>query len=94
MKLDAAGSALLYATYLGGNGKDIAGVLALDPSGNAYIAGSCYGGGFPITQGAYSAYYPSGAGSVPFVAKIDTTGSPGPPELNPSVLNAARSMTA
>jgi photosystem II stability/assembly factor-like uncharacterized protein len=39
-KLNASGSSLVYSTYLGGNGDDSATGLAIDSSGNAYIAGS------------------------------------------------------
>ena len=38
-KLNAAGSALVYSTYLGGGGNDSAITIAVDPSGAAYVAG-------------------------------------------------------
>ena len=38
-KLNAAGSAFLYTTYLGGNRRDIITGLAADPNGNAYVTG-------------------------------------------------------
>ena len=37
-KFNSAG-ALLYSTYLGGVNVDIANAIAVDPAGNAYIAG-------------------------------------------------------
>ena len=39
VKLNAAGSALVYSTYLGGNGSDTGAGIAVDSSGNAYVAG-------------------------------------------------------
>jgi gliding motility-associated-like protein len=39
IKMDANLNNLLFATYLGGNNDDAAYVLALDPSGNIYVAG-------------------------------------------------------
>jgi hypothetical protein len=36
-KLNAAGSALLYSTYLGGSGQEFAGGIAVDASGNARV---------------------------------------------------------
>ncbi|MEW6735833.1 MAG: SBBP repeat-containing protein [Acidobacteriota bacterium] len=38
-KLNSTGSNLIYATYLGGSNSDIAGSIAIDANGNAYIAG-------------------------------------------------------
>lgn len=38
-KMNAAGTALIYSTYLGGNADDNATSLAIDSTGNAYIAG-------------------------------------------------------
>src|ERR1039458_7914086 len=39
VKLNATGSAALYATLLGGSGTDQAQSLALDPAGNVCVAG-------------------------------------------------------
>jgi len=38
-RLDGAGSALAYSTYLGGNANDAGNGIAVDGAGNAYIAG-------------------------------------------------------
>ncbi|HVR09765.1 MAG TPA: SBBP repeat-containing protein, partial [Thermoanaerobaculia bacterium] len=38
-KLDAAGSAIVYSTYLGGSGLDQGWGIAVDGAGNAYVAG-------------------------------------------------------
>ena len=46
-KLNAAGSAFIYSTYLGGIGSDLALALALDSSGNAYISGQTLSTDFP-----------------------------------------------
>jgi uncharacterized protein (TIGR03437 family) len=58
MKLNAAGSALVYASYLGGRtdleggqGDDLARALAVDAVGNAYITGTP-AEKFPVTSGA------------------------------------------
>ena len=76
-KINAAGSALLYSTYVGGSESDGAGGIALDGAGNAYIAGAASSPDFPTTPGAFqttchacAAYYDDA-----FVAKINNTGS-------------------
>jgi hypothetical protein len=57
-KLNPAGSALLYSTYLGGTGDDGAQCVALDASGNAYVAGWTNSHNFPITGGAFQTTLP------------------------------------
>jgi Calx-beta domain/Beta-propeller repeat len=73
MKLNAAGSDLLYATYLGGSGFDLGLSLAIDSSGNAYLTGRVESRDFPTTQGALRTTSdiraPYGDG---FVTKINT----------------------
>jgi len=50
-KLNPAGSALVYATYLGGNSIDYGNAIAVDSSGSAYVAGGTSSPDFPITAG-------------------------------------------
>ncbi len=79
-KLNAAGSGLVYSTYLGGANRDLGAALALDPAGNAYVGGSTESPDFPTTPGVLNPTY---IGSVPripggggdgFVTKIDPAG--------------------
>ena len=51
-KLNPGGSALVYSTYLGGSTQDSAQAIAIDSSGNAYVAGQTYSSDFPVTSGA------------------------------------------
>jgi hypothetical protein len=72
-KFNASGSALIYSTYLGGSGYDVATSIALDPTGNAYVAGYNYLAGFPTTLGAYQT-----ASKGPydaFISKLNASGS-------------------
>jgi hypothetical protein len=53
MKLNSAGSALVYSTYLGGStNSDIARAIALDADRNTYLAGETRSGDFPTTPNA------------------------------------------
>jgi len=68
VKLNPTGTALVWATYLGGGGNDRANAIAVDAAGSAYIAG--YGSiGFPVTPGAFRTEC-CGA----FVAKLNAAG--------------------
>src|SRR5436190_497650 len=54
-KLDAAGSALVYSTYLGGSDSEeaLGHGIALDGTGAAYVTGSTYSTNFPVTSRAF-----------------------------------------
>ena len=49
-KLNPAGSALVYSTYLGGSGGDIAGSITLDKGNRAYITGETSSTNFPTAN--------------------------------------------
>jgi hypothetical protein len=51
LRLDASGSVLVYATYLGGPGPDTFYGIAVDAAGNAYVTGQA-SRGFPVTADA------------------------------------------
>jgi len=68
VKLNPAGSALLYATYLGGTGADAASALALDSTGSVYVAGGTVSLDFLATSGAFKT--PLSHGRDVFATKI------------------------
>jgi hypothetical protein len=74
-KLNAAGSALVFSTYLGGSGNEKAQGVAVDASGNAYLAGGTFSSDFPVTSGAFQTSYGSGAFDA-FVAKFENLALP------------------
>ena len=49
-KLNPAGSALAYSTYLGGNGNDFTLTVAVDSAGNAYVTGDTDSTDFPTAN--------------------------------------------
>jgi hypothetical protein len=71
-ELDAAGSALVYSTYLGGSENDGGNGIAVDSSGNAYVVGGAGSPDFP----AVNPLQPNScaAGGV-FVGQLNPTGS-------------------
>ncbi len=73
-KMNSAGSALLFATYLGGEGVDAAYDIALDSSNTIYIAGETRDATFPTTAGRYMAATENSSSDA-FIARFDSTGS-------------------
>jgi YVTN family beta-propeller protein len=53
VKLNPAGTALEYSTYLAGSNWDEAWAIAVDVAGNAYITGQTQSPDFPTTPGAF-----------------------------------------
>ena len=69
-KINAAGDALVYSTYIGGNNDDDANSIAVDSAGNAYITGHTDSTDFP-TQNPLQAR--GGLGDA-FVVKLNGNG--------------------
>jgi len=72
VRLNAAGSGLVYSTYFGGRGTDLQYGFAMDPSGNAYVTGITNSSNFPVTPGAPNATYAGGPFDA-YVAKLNLT---------------------
>jgi hypothetical protein len=71
-KVNSSGTAIAYSTYLGGNGDDLAYDIAVDTSGNAYVAGSTSSANFPVVNSLQAAL--KGTQDA-FIAKLDAAGS-------------------
>ena len=71
-KLNPAGSALVYSTFLGGTSPDETFGIAIDGARNAYVTGETTGN-FPTTAGAFDTT--ANGGSDAFVAKLNPAGS-------------------
>ncbi|MGC1905218.1 MAG: SBBP repeat-containing protein, partial [Candidatus Acidiferrum sp.] len=82
-KLNSAGSALIYSTYLGGFGADWGTAIAADAAGNAYVTGTTNSpvipgnGDFPTTPNALQPHLGGGdfGTNNAFVTKINPNGS-------------------
>lgn len=78
-KIDPAGSALVYSTYLGGTTGEEGNAIAVDKAGNAYVAGLTLSRNFPTTSGAFQRVCNGGSGCSAvgdaFVSKINAAGS-------------------
>lgn len=71
-KLNPAGSALLYSTYLGGSGFDAGAAIAVDGTNNAYVTGQTASSNFPTVSPTQSAL---GGGNDAFVSELSASGS-------------------
>jgi hypothetical protein len=72
----ASGASLVYSTYLGGSGAatpEEANGIAVDASGNAYVAGVANSADFPVTAGAFQVNF-KGVSDA-FVTKINPAGT-------------------
>ncbi len=81
-KVNSAGSALVYLTYLGPgynpvspntNPANSVTAIAADAAGNAYVTGSTFDDAFPATHGAYQTA--RGGGTDAFAAELNPQGS-------------------
>jgi hypothetical protein len=74
-KYNAAGSALIYSTYLGGSAQDTPWGIAADSNGNAYVTGETNSADFPTANPIQSACNDCPAVDNAFVTKINATGT-------------------
>jgi hypothetical protein len=72
LKLNSAGSALIFSTYLGGSGGDVAKAIAVDTSGNVYVTGRADSPNFPLKNALQSTLL---GNSDAFVTNINPSGT-------------------
>lgn len=73
-RLNAAGSGLIYSTYLGGVDYDEAFGIAVDAASNAYVTGITSSSNFPTTAGVVQPTPPGGVDEA-FITRVNATGS-------------------
>ena len=71
-KINVSGSSLVYSTYLGGSSGDVGYGIAVDTSGNAYIAGNTGSTNFPTSSPIQGV---NGGNGDAFITKINASGS-------------------
>ncbi len=71
-KLNAAGSALTFSTYLNGSNNGVGAGIAVDSSGNIFVTGWTFSPDFPTVNATQPVY---GGREDAFVAKIDPSSS-------------------
>jgi hypothetical protein len=70
-KLNGTGSALVFATYLGGSDDEESRAVGVDSAGNVYVAGETLSTDFPMAGTPYSTTASQGA----FIAKLGPAGN-------------------
>ncbi len=78
-KLNAAGSDLIYSTYLGGSGDDFGRGITVDSSGNVFVTGQTSSANFPVTSNSFQGVF--GGSTDAFVAKVIPVASLSPTSL-------------
>jgi uncharacterized protein (TIGR03437 family) len=75
VKLNPQGAGYLYETYINGSTGELAGGIAIDSTGNAYVAGTTTSADFPLTPGGALVSAPTGPDdSRPFLTKLSPNG--------------------
>ncbi|HJQ24075.1 MAG TPA: SBBP repeat-containing protein [Blastocatellia bacterium] len=74
-RLNAAGTGLVFSTFLGGNGTDSGLALVLDDAGNVYLTGATSSMSFPTTPGLYRTQVGGYSDGDAFVTKLGPTGT-------------------
>ncbi len=69
------GKSLLWATYLGGVGREQARGVAVDAAGNIYVSGATDSPEFPTTPGVFKSDAPVATRPQIFVVKLDPAGA-------------------
>jgi hypothetical protein len=64
---------LVYSTFFGGTGNEVAYGIAVDPQGSVYVTGATASTDFPVQSAVQSAY--KGGSTDAFIFKLDPSGS-------------------
>jgi hypothetical protein len=73
-KIKSDGSALIWATYIGGSSHELVRGIAVNSYGNVYLTGETWGN-FPLSSNALQKTHGTACSSDAFIAKLNNTGS-------------------
>src|SRR3989475_4264974 len=74
-KLTSDGASLVYSTYLGGSSWESLSGVAVDVSGQAYVAGETWSWDFPTTSGAFRTVFGGGTEMDGYITKFSADGA-------------------
>lgn len=74
-KMNPTGTGLVFSTYLGGVGDDVAYEVALSPAGDIYVVGKTNSTNFPTTDGSNIFNYSVNGLADGFICKFNSTGT-------------------
>lgn len=86
-ELNPQGTALLFSTYLGGSGDQLADNVTLDKAGNSYVVGWTRSGDFPTTPRAFQPGFAGGATDL-FIVRVNPANAAGV-SITPATLSFA-----
>ena len=70
-RLNSAGNAISFSTYLGGSGLEACSSIVLDATGNIYVTGGTSSPNFPVSEGAFQRSFRGGRGTYPVLKNAD-----------------------
>ncbi len=73
MKLNPAGTQLVWSTWLGGTAEDLSRAIYVDDEGNSYLTGVTLSTNFPVSDSAFKKT--KSEGSDTFLTKVNPTGT-------------------
>ncbi len=74
-KLNPAGTALVWSTFLGGTNSDEGNAIVVDGAGNSFVAGDTFSTDLPTTPGAAQPVKRGSTEEDTFVARLNATGT-------------------
>ena len=75
VKMNPAGTNLLYSVFFAGSGADVAGGIAVDASGNAYVTGSTTSNNFPTVNPPQATFYGNSSNPNAFATEVNAAGN-------------------